>query len=85
MMPQSYTVGPNTFYRKPGLQNYGPLYQPQPCIDRMLPCCHHLQVSQGVTGSMAFAAWDRGFDVWLGTTRCNPPHEAQGVAGCKGG
>lgn len=30
-------------------------------------------VCNGVTGSQAFAAWDAGFDVWLGTTRSNPP------------
>lgn len=36
-------------------------------------------VSQGVTGSMAFAAHDRGFDVWLGSLRLNPPHKASGA------
>jgi hypothetical protein len=36
-------------------------------------------VAGGITGSQAFAAWDRGFDVWLGTSRCNPPHEAAGT------
>jgi hypothetical protein len=30
-------------------------------------------VSTGVTGSQAFAAWDQGFDVWLGNSRSNPP------------
>jgi hypothetical protein len=35
-------------------------------------------VAGGITGSQAFAAWDRGFDVWLGTSRSNPPHEAAG-------
>lgn len=38
-------------------------------------------VAGGITGSQAFAAWDRGFDVWLGTTRSNPPHEAAGRGG----
>ncbi|WIA40969.1 hypothetical protein OEZ86_004617 [Tetradesmus obliquus] len=33
-------------------------------------------VAGGITGSQAFAAWDRGFDVWLGTSRSNPPHAA---------
>ncbi|KAK9810060.1 hypothetical protein WJX72_004140 [[Myrmecia] bisecta] len=32
-------------------------------------------VSNGVTGSQAFAAYDRGFDVWLGNSRSNPPRE----------
>lgn len=36
-------------------------------------------VAGGITGSQAFAAWDRGFDVWLGTSRSNPPHEAAGA------
>lgn len=30
-------------------------------------------VSGGVTGSQAFAAWEAGFDVWLGNTRNNAP------------
>ncbi|KAL0031744.1 hypothetical protein WJX79_004834 [Trebouxia sp. C0005] len=30
-------------------------------------------VSNGVTGSQAFAAFDQGFDVWLGNSRANPP------------
>lgn len=30
-------------------------------------------VSNGVDGSQAFAAYDRGCDVWLGNTRANPP------------
>ncbi len=30
-------------------------------------------VSNGVTGSQAFAAYDQGFDVWLGNSRANPP------------
>eukprot|EP00775_Hariotina_reticulata_P003459 gene3459-3730_t len=42
-------------------------------------------VSSGVTGSQAFAAWDQGFDVWLGSSRSNPPrlakdHSKQGLA-----
>ncbi len=35
-------------------------------------------VSSGVTGSQAFAAWDQGFDVWLGNSRSNPPRAATG-------
>jgi hypothetical protein len=35
-------------------------------------------VSSGVTGSQAFAAWDQGFDVWLGSSRSNPPRLAKG-------
>lgn len=35
-------------------------------------------VAGGITGSQAFAAWDRGFDVWLGSSRSNPPHAAAG-------
>ncbi len=36
-------------------------------------------VSNGVTGSQAFAAFDQGFDVWLGNSRANPPrvHECE--------
>ena len=30
-------------------------------------------VSNGVTGSLAFAAWDGGHDVWLANSRANPP------------
>ena len=30
-------------------------------------------VCSGVTDSLAFAAWDQGYDVWLGNTRSNPP------------
>ncbi len=30
-------------------------------------------VSNGITGSQAFAAYDMGFDVWLGNSRSNPP------------
>jgi hypothetical protein len=37
-------------------------------------------VSSGVTGSQAFAAWDQGFDVWLGSSRSNPPRVATGAA-----
>ena len=35
-------------------------------------------VSNGVTGSQAFAAFDQGFDVWLGNSRANPPREHTG-------
>ena len=37
-------------------------------------------VSNGVTGSNAFAAYDAGFDVWLGNSRANPPRLHMG--GC---
>jgi hypothetical protein len=30
-------------------------------------------VANGVQGSAAFAAYDQGFDVWLGNSRANPP------------
>ncbi|WIA23329.1 hypothetical protein OEZ85_000094 [Tetradesmus obliquus] len=33
-------------------------------------------VSAGVTGSQAFGAWDAGQDVWLGSSRSNPPRTA---------
>ena len=38
-------------------------------------------VSNGVTGSQAFAAYDQGFDVWLGNSRANPPrkHERESL------
>jgi hypothetical protein len=36
-------------------------------------------VSSGVTGSQAFAAWDQGFDVWLGSSRSNPPYASTGT------
>ena len=32
-----------------------------------------LQVSNGVVGSAAFAAYDAGFDVWLANSRSNAP------------
>ena len=32
-----------------------------------------LQVSNGVVGSAAFAAYDAGMDVWLGNARSNAP------------
>lgn len=40
-----------------------------------LPCpsAWPLQVSNGVVGSAAFAAYDAGFDVWLGNSRSNAP------------
>lgn len=40
-------------------------------------------VSNGVTGSQAFAAFDQGFDVWLGNSRANPPrvHESPEMMG----
>ena len=36
-------------------------------------------VSNGVTGSQAFAAYDQGFDVWLGNSRANPPRSHVGA------
>ena len=36
-------------------------------------------VSNGVTGSQAFAAYDQGFDVWLGNSRANPPRSHIGI------
>ena len=36
-------------------------------------------VSNGVTGSNAFAAYDAGFDVWLGNSRANPPRLHMGA------
>jgi hypothetical protein len=41
-------------------------------------------VSNGVTGSQAFAAFDQGFDVWLGNSRANPPrvHECESSLVC---
>ena len=36
-------------------------------------------VSNGVTGSAAFAAYDAGFDVWLGNSRANPPFDHEGA------
>lgn len=38
-------------------------------------------VSAGVTGSQAFGAWDAGQDVWLGSSRSNPPRTATGAHG----
>ena len=35
-------------------------------------------VSNGVTGSQAFAAYDMGMDVWLGNSRANPPRRHAG-------
>eukprot|EP00983_Pelagomonas_calceolata_P131626 1161796-Pelagomonas_calceolata.AAC.7 len=52
--------------------------------------CHHSGLAltcracgAGVTGSQAFAAWDAGFDVWLGNSRCNAPrlHQAEVTCG----
>jgi hypothetical protein len=39
------------------------------------------QVSNGVVGSQAFEAHNEGFDVWLGNSRCNPPHTSRGEPG----
>lgn len=36
-------------------------------------------VASGVTGSQAFAAWDQGHDVWLGSSRSNWPRIARGA------
>ena len=36
-------------------------------------------VSNGITGSQAFAAYDQGFDVWLGNSRANPPRDHIGA------
>ena len=36
-------------------------------------------VSNGVTGSQAFAAYDMGLDVWLGNSRSNPPRRNTGA------
>ena len=38
-------------------------------------------VSNGVTGSQAFAAYDMGLDVWLGNSRSNPPRRNTGMPG----
>lgn len=42
-------------------------------------------VANGVGGSVAFTAFDEGFDVWLGNTRSNPPriNINPGVRGAK--
>ena len=42
-------------------------------------------VANGVGGSVAFTAFDEGFDVWLGNTRSNPPrvNVNPGVRGAK--
>lgn len=66
------------------------LMTPEDCTDQDVQCdgapvtCHAAGVldtsltwvAGGVTGSQAFAAWDRGFDIWLGSSRSNPPHAA---------
>ena len=45
------------------------------CMCDLTPLTPH---PPGVTGSSAFAAWDAGFDVWLGNCRCNAPRAHQG-------
>ena len=40
-------------------------------------------VANGATGSQAFAAFDHGFDVWLGNSRANPPRKHRSKPGTK--
>ena len=42
-------------------------------------------VSNGIVGSQAFAAWDAGFDVFLGNSRSNPPLAHAGSSCLLGG
>jgi hypothetical protein len=43
--------------------------------------CHNLLCP--LQGSQAFAAWDNGFDVFLGNARSNPPRMHAGACACR--